>query len=175
MLNFINSKHNVRVLKKIHPLYESSFPDDEKVPFFVLKQQAKKDISDIIGIYDKNEFIGFVILVFDQDIVFVWYLAIQKEKRNHGHGSQILQRIHEQYKDKRIILNVEEVVNVEQLKRKQFYIKNGYQECGFKTMEYGVIYEMLYVHGNVTCEEYLNMMRKYSIPALVDKNYWEVK
>ena len=94
MLNFINSKHNVSILKKIHPLYESSFPDDEKVPFFVLKQQAKKDISDIIGIYDENEFIGFVILVFDQDIVFVWYLAIQKEKRNHGYGSQILQRIH---------------------------------------------------------------------------------
>ena len=63
MLNFINSKHNVSILKKIHPLYESSFPDDEKVPFFVLKQQAKKDISDIIGIYDESEFVGFVIFI----------------------------------------------------------------------------------------------------------------
>lgn len=134
MLIFKNSKQNKQILNEIHPLYESSFPEDEKVPYFILKKQAVKQISDIIGVYDENEFIGFVILVFDLDIVFVWYLAIQPEKRNQGYGSQILQRINEQYRDKRIILNVEEVRNDEQLKRKQFYIKNGYQECGFKTM-----------------------------------------
>ena len=175
MLIFKNSKQNKNILKEIHPLYESSFPEDEKVPYFILKQQAKKSISDIIGVYDNNEFIGFVILVFDLDIVFLWYLAIREDKRNNGYGSQILQIINQTYSNKRIILNVEEVKNNEQLKRKQFYIRNGYQECGFKTMEYGVIYEMLYVHEKVSCEEYLNMMRKYSIPTLVNKNYSEVK
>ena len=158
MLKFINSKSNVSVLKEIHPLYESSFPEDEKVPYFILKQQAKKSISDIIGVYDDNEFIGFFILVYDKDIVFLWYLAIEDDKRNQGYGSQILQTIHDLYKNKRIILNVEEVKNTKQLKRKQFYMKNGYQECGFKTMEYGVIYEMLFVHHKVSCDEYLNMM-----------------
>lgn len=175
MLIYKNSKQNNNILKEIHPLYESSFPDDEKVPYFILKQQAKKSISDIIGVYDENEFIGFVILVFDLDIVFIWYLAIREDKRNQGYGSQILQTIHDLYKNKRIILNVEEVIHDEQLKRKQFYIKNGYQECGFKTIEYGVIYEMLFVHHKVSCDEYLNMMRKYSIPKLIDKNYSEVK
>ena len=171
MLNFINSKQNKNILKEIHSLYESSFPADEKVPYFILKQKAKKDISDIIGIYDHEEFIGFVILVFDKDIVFLWYLAIQEDKRNKGYGSFILQVLKNKYSDKRIILNVEEVKTEKQLKRKQFYIKNGFLDCGFKTMEYGVIYEMLYMNDKVSCDEYLDMMRKYSIPALVDKNY----
>ena len=175
MLIFKNSKQNKNILKEIHPLYESSFPVDEKVPYFILKQQAKKEISDIIGVYDNQEFIGFIILVYDQDIVFVWYLAIVPYLRNKGYGSQILQIINQTYSNKRIILNVEEVTNNEQFKRKQFYLKNGYRECGFKTMEYGVIYEMLFVHDKVSCDEYLNMMRKYSIPALVDKNYSEIK
>lgn len=175
MLRFENSKQNKNILKDIHPLYENSFPEDEKVPFFILKAQAKKEISDIIGVYDDQGFIGFTILVFDQDIVFVWYLAIENNKRNQGYGSLILQRINQMYLNKRIILNVEEVTNNEQLRRKQFYIKNGYQECGFKTMEYGVIYEMLYVHKKVSCKEYLTMMKKYSIPSLIDKNYKEIK
>lgn len=175
MLNFKNSKQNKEILKQIQPLYESSFPDDEKVPYFIIKQQAKKSISDIIGVYDNNEFIGFVILVFDLDIVFLWYLAIREDKRNNGYGSLILQEIQKKYSDSRIILNIEEVITDEQMKRKQFYIRNGFLDCGFKTLEYGVIYEMLYMNNKVSCEEYLNIMRKYSIPSLVDKNYKEVK
>ena len=61
------------------------------------------------------------------------------------------------------------------MNKKLIVRQNGFKDCGFKTMEYGVIYEMLYVNNKVTCEEYLNIMRKYSIPALVDKNYKEIK
>ena len=163
MLDYISLKADLQVSKFIEPLYIKSFPLDEQVPFDILKNQALKPISDLIAVFDHKIFIGLLSLVYFEDIVFIWYLAIEESKRNLGYGSKILQEIQSKYEDRRIILNIEECLNdKDKLKRKAFYLKNGFKECAYKTMEYGVRYEMLYSHGFVTYEEYARMMINYS-------------
>ena len=62
----------------------------------------------------------------------------------------------------------------ERKKRKEFYLKNGFREAGYSTREYGVEYEMLYLGGNVSYEEFLALIRKYfgrTLALMVKKNF----
>ena len=59
-------------------------------------------------------------------------------------------------------------------KRKEFYLKNGFQEAGYSTKEYGVEYEMLYLGGKVSYEEFLALIRKYfgrTLALMVKKKF----
>lgn len=179
MLKFVELKDNKKYTSHIKKLYHESFPPDERVPFFILKQKAETEISNIYAIVEDNKFIGMLCTLHDEDILFLWYLAIIPEERNKGYGSRIIKEILDHNKDKRIILNIEEIdtndSNVEeQLRRKHFYEKNGFKECGFKTEEYGVIYEMLCYGEKVTYEEYAKMMIQYSNKKLFEMNYKKI-
>ena len=172
MLIFKNIKEDKKDIYKIKELYESSFPEDEQVPFFHLENQAYTSISDIYGVYD-HEFIGLLVNVYYEDILFLWYIAIEPKFQNKGYGSLILKQIQNSYPNHRIVLNIELVDNNNpiQIKRKHFYIKNGFKECGFYTEEYGVFYEMLYYHQPITYQEYEKMMRNFSGDEVFDQIY----
>ncbi len=173
MLEFRNCKEYKNDLSKIKELYESSFPEDEQVPFFHLENQANTKISDIFGIYDGNNFIGLLVTVYYEDIIFLWYLAIEPSVQNKGYGSLILKEMQKQYPDHRLVLNIELVDqnNQLQVKRKNFYTKNRFKECGFYTEEYGVLYEMLYYNKPITYQEYEKMMRNYSGDEIFEQIY----
>lgn len=173
MLEFKNIKENKNIIPIIQELYESSFPEDEQVPFFHLKNQAETEISDIFGIYDKNNFIGLLVTVYYEDIIFLWYLAIKSDVQNKGYGSSILKKMIHKYPNHRLVLNIEVIDhnNSTQIKRKNFYLKNGFKECGFYTEEYGILYEMLYYNQPITYQEYEKMMRNYSGDEIFEQIY----
>ena len=50
MLTYISIKENKKISKEIKELYESSFPEDEQVPFMILKHNAKKTNADLYAI-----------------------------------------------------------------------------------------------------------------------------
>ena len=174
MLKFISIKENENYIPNIQTLYESSFPEDEQVPFFRLKEQAQTELSDIYAIFDKNEFIAMLCTVYYEDIIFLWYIAVEEKYQNQGYGSLILKEMQERYKEYRLVLNIEIAENQIQLKRKNFYIKNGFKECGFYTEEYGVKYEMLYYGNKITYPEYEKMMRNYSGDEVFEKIYKQI-
>ena len=175
-LEFINIHQQKQYRKLVKQLYESSFPEDEQVPFNILSLKSKTNISDIYAVVD-NQFVGMLCTVYHQDIVFLWYLAVEEKLRNQGYGSQILNEVKLQFPNKRLILNIEEVDELveETSKRKHFYLKNGFIESGFKTEEYGVVYEMLAYPVAITYPEYEAMMRKYSGDKVFEKIYKLVK
>ncbi|MBR3841605.1 MAG: GNAT family N-acetyltransferase [Erysipelotrichales bacterium] len=174
MLTFKNIKENKECISKIKKLYTTSFPENEQVPFVYLRLKAESDISDIFGVYEDDNFIGLLVTLYYKDIVFLWYLAIEHDLRGKGHGSLILNEAAKKYAGYRLILNIEEVENENQQRRKNFYLKNGYRECGFKTMEYGVIYEMLCHDDVVTYEEYKELMINYVGKTMYNRIYKRV-
>ena len=147
-------------------LYETSFPREERVPFWYLSQKAKRQENDWLLLYEKSELIGSIYVVQYQDIVFIWYFALFEEYQGNGFGSCVLKELQEEYEGKRLILNIEiqdsQSENFEQRKRrKQFYLRNGYEECGFHTKEAGVVFEMLSIGGRITYTEYEALLRNY--------------
>ena len=134
-------------------LYLSAFPENERPPlFWTYEVFNKTKESEIYCYYDNDEFIGFTYLTYYLDYVFVLYLAVSKNKRNQGYGTEILKDIQEMNKKLNIILCFEEVDdkysdNDNRIKRMNFYKKCGFILDTLKTQEADVIYQFAHI-GN---------------------------
>lgn len=151
---------------RLKSLYHQSFPIEERVPFWILAMKTKHAENNWLFVYDDMEFLGIVYTVCYMDIVYIWYFALLPNKQGQGYGSVILQMLHKQYHDKRVILNIEiddpqSKNNELRHRRKQFYLRNGYVECGFYTKEVGVLFEMLSYGGTIEYAEYQALLTKY--------------
>ena len=149
---------NSRDIDEVKRLIESSFPPAERVsPDFVL--HFDKVRTEFLLFYDGDLFCGFACLFNGaQDISFFCWLAVEENLRGKGYGGKILEYIREQKRDRRIFLDIERVdvpaENTEQrLKRKNFYLSNGYHETGFYKTFHGVDYELLAIGGEISAEE----------------------
>ena len=69
-LQFLNVYDYPECINRVQMLYESSFPIDEQVPFAILFEQSKSDISNLYAIFDKGMFVGLLCTVYDAHIVF---------------------------------------------------------------------------------------------------------
>lgn len=172
-LDFIDIKKN----KKVTKLYNEAFPKDERIPIWLLKILARKNKAKFYGIYDNKKFVGLIYNIFYKDIVFVFYLAIDKGTRGQGYGTKVLESIKQKYNNYRIILCIEPVDensdNYEQrVKRKNFYLKNGFKDSNYTIKEKNIIYEMLYCNENVTLHEFEEMMKNY-FGKILYKNFYK--
>ncbi|WP_277376108.1 GNAT family N-acetyltransferase [Paenibacillus polymyxa] len=160
------TKH-FKELYKIENLYKESFPENERIALCFLLWRSRKEFVDYIAYYDDDVFVGFAYLVSDKNLTFVLYLAISSEVRSKGYGTVIISKIKQKYVGNRIILNIEAIDEVadnseQRIKRKNFYLKNGFQKADFKIYEYGGLYEVL-IHGsNVTLEEYKLLLKQFT-------------
>ena len=113
-------------INKIRTLYQQAFPKNEQTNLTWLFKGI------IYGYYQEEKLIGFTILCIHHQIVSILYLAVKEEYRNLGYGSMILEDLSKEYVSNRIMLDIEQIKeckNKEQrIKRKQFYLRNGFQE-----------------------------------------------
>lgn len=156
------------VLPIIKTLYEEAFPANERAPMSILLRKARKPFVDFVVYYEKDTLIGFTYssLSRGRDLVFVMYLAIDPALRSKGYGSRILEQLRQTYAGSRIILNIEAVEKdspnaAERLRRRDFYVRNGYTGSGFLMKEFGVWYEALVAGGAVGREEYLRLYSRF--------------
>lgn len=176
-LKFVNvSKSNQEVRK----LYEEAFPQNEKMPYLLLLYYSKKRNADFYGIYDNQIFVGLVYSVYYQDIVYIFYFAIDESLRAKGYGSKCLEMLKQKYFDKRVVLSIEELNedsdnNQQRIKRKVFYQRNGFNSLNIKVKEGSVTYELLYYSNSnlrVTKEEYDNLLKTYFGSFIFKIFYW---
>ena len=168
-LKFVDFRYDKQCSKDLKKLYKRAFPIEERAPYWLLKALAIKDSVKFYGIYNEKKFVGLVYNVYYKDIVFIFYLAIDETLRGQGYGTKILDSIKNKHENYRIILNIEEIDEnsnnyKQRIKRKEFYIKNGFYDLNYKIKELGVTYEMLcYNKANkkVTKEEYMQLMNNY--------------
>lgn len=153
--------------EKVSNLYLTAFPEEERPPLFYFYDSLKshKD-NELLSYYDGDAFIGFTYLVIYQDIVYLFFLAVDSKQRNKGYGTKIIQYLKDRYLNKTIILCYEEVdekySDYQLRKRRQdFYFRNSFIDNHMKTDEYGVIYQTAYI-GNkpIDFTSYINMLIK---------------
>ena len=175
-LKFVTLKEDKRVFKDFRKLYKTAFPKEERVPLGPVKAKALTENSDIVCAYEKDEFIGILSLVYRHDVVYIFYFAVTDKKRGGGYGGAILQKLKDDLPHKKIGLNIEitdgESLNkAQRIRRKNFYLKNGFCECAFKMKERGVLYETLSFGGPFTREEFQDLMKNYFGQKIYEKYY----
>lgn len=142
--------------KKFNHLYHTAFPKEERIPIKFLMSHKE---SELIACYDGEIFCGFYSTLTFGDITHILFLAIFDELRDQGYGSLLLGMISKRYKNNRIILDIESEVpdapNYEQrVRRKAFYVKNGYIESGIEYDWRGVPYKILIKNGSISEQEF---------------------
>ena len=160
LLDYVPIDQQGQDIQKTQALFESAFPEEERPPFSMMLDWNH---DTFYGVYRDGLFVALVDLICHQDLVYVFFLAIEEENRGQGIGSQILSDLKKRYSNRRLFLLAEEVDskypdNENRKKRLGFYAKNGFFPTGDKVLEFGVMYELLTCGGKVTKAEFVATM-----------------
>lgn len=145
-------------LKEVRALYDRAFPENERRDFSELIGGGSE--MEMLAFYDEDLFVGFAVLLNSKiAISHIIYFAVEESLRDRGYGSMILAAIHEAKAGRRIMVDIERQTeeadnNPQRLKRKQFYLRNGYTETEVKYRWRDEDYEILVYGGELTRVDY---------------------
>lgn len=147
--------------KYLKALYKRAFPRAERKPFYMF---GKKSVFLYIIKYDGAP-AGLMAGCEFKDMLFIDYFAIDESMRGKGLGGQALSLLFSRFPGRRIFLEIEDPEipsdNGEQrLRRRTFYLKNGFEVSDLKILLCGVQMLILCAGGNVNFNEYVSVYEK---------------
>lgn len=153
-----------------------AFPPCEYMPMEEIFAFAEKTNSHVLGIYDRQQLVGFILFVKNKECGYIFFLAIEKSARSKGYGGAALEALAATYPDLQIILDFEEIEEKaenfsQRIRRKQFYLRNGFCETGRYTLLRGNRFEVVCNHGPLRVEpfrELISLIHTYC-PDFPDK------
>lgn len=120
---------DIQILERIN---EDALPDNERVPLVGMMESG----AEVIGIYEKKEPVGFLVLRKFRNIRYLAFLAVRKDRRCRGTGGRALREFLNQYEENQVVVEFETPdPNAEKTdmrhRRKNFYLRNGFFETGW--------------------------------------------
>ena len=158
-----------RELNKIEKLYIESFPENERFSFNKMIENENGHYETFAFYHgDGNAFCGFAIFLNSGDISHILYFATLPELRGKGLGTKALAALRRIKKDMRIIVDIEREMpdckeNEIRKRRKNFYLRNGYEETEIRYRWQDEFYEILSSGGNVTREDFGNFWKSLGV------------
>lgn len=92
---------------QIKQLYESAFPENERIPWPDLMRLIDEMHLDFTTYEDNNQLVGFTIVYPGPKVNWFWYFAVKEKLRGQGMGQQILTRLIQKYEGKTCVLDME--------------------------------------------------------------------
>lgn len=153
-------------------LYQTAFPKEERLPWWILRLNARRKGVDLSAFVEGDVFCGFTASVTVEDLHFLLFFAIDEGKRGMGYGSAILRMLQERYKT--LVLNVElldpAAENYEQRKRRfAFYQRNGLVDTHYHVWEVGGKFRVLSTDPVLDVPQYKKIFKKLTLGV------WDVK
>lgn len=163
--NSVNSK-SVE-LPYIRKLLCTAFPKIEQIPLWFLLLKSKNEFADFISYFDNDKFVAFSYTITFEKTTFILYLAVDNIFQSNGYGSKILDILNKKFDGNQIVLNIEKLDetannNIQRIKRKNFYLKNGYKETGFELVDNKVVYEVLSTDSIINIQNCIDLLRKFA-------------
>ena len=153
-------------------LYLRSFPKEERLPWWVLRLNARRKGIDLTAWMDGDKFCGFTASVTEGQLHFLLFFAVAEECRGQGYGSAILTQIQREYAQ--VVLNVELLdpmaENFAQRQRRfAFYQKNGFYDTFHHVWEVGGKFRVLGTEPQLDVPAYKRIFKKLTL------GLWNVK
>ena len=150
--------------REVRGLYVSSFPKEERLPFFALRALTLRVGCDITAYYDGDTFCGFTYNATRGDVLYLMFFAVNGALRGKGYGSAILSYLKEQYPGKAIVLNIAlldpDAENYDdRVRRLRFYEKNGFHDTCYNIDEVGGTFRILSTAKEFDPDAYLAVFK----------------
>lgn len=127
------------------------------------------------AILDNYKFVGMCYIVNCDGAYYLMYLAIQDELRNKKYGSKILEDLKEKYKT--LFLSIDKPTDEISIKRKNFYLRNGFYDTNKYYEDTGVLYEVLCTNSqyeiteNIMQKRYTNMTSNTELSRVISNTF----
>lgn len=149
---------------RIYRLYRSAFPKAERKPFTLIRRMQREGKTDIWCCESGGKFAGLAITINGPQQILLDYLAVDPKHRGGGIGSGILRELQQIYTDRHIFLEIESVWEdvpdrETRLRRKRFYISNGFTPMNVMIRLFGVKMELLSTGCKLNYEQYHSFYR----------------
>lgn len=138
---------------KVDALSIEAFPIEERLPTDMQVELCGRGELDLWAVYDGEVFVGFTTVFPRKGIAYVFFLAIDGSVRSKGYGGRLLALIKGEYAGSQVIIDIEPLdgtaPNAEQrVRRKAFYVRNGFRESGYLFKYLGMTFEVMYAGGD---------------------------
>lgn len=156
-----------RRIAEVRRIYISSFPAKERMPFPMMVLMSLLWHTRLLSFYDGDTLCGMLYTASMGRMTFVMFFAVDANLRSRGYGSRILEELRRMYPKNKLVLSIEPCDETaqnyeERLKRKRFYLSNGYRESGYMTRISGQTQEILIQNGNFDPRQYRLFFMLYS-------------
>lgn len=153
-------------------LYQTAFPREERLPWWLLRLNARRKGIGLTAFLDGEDFCGFTASATVEGMHFLLFLAVEDSHRGKGYGSRILKLLKEAHDT--VALNVElleeSAPNLAQRKRRlEFYKRNGFFDTGYHVWEVGGEFGVLSTDPVLDTASYKQIFRKLSL------GFWDVR
>ena len=121
---------------ELRRLYESAFPREERIPWEELLRLVEKMPLEFAEYRDGAELLGITIVYPRPRLSWFWYFAVPEGKRGRGIGQRILSALIARYEGRSAVLDMEDPAQpgapnaAQRLRRRDFYLRNGFRETG---------------------------------------------
>ena len=167
--------NNSKYVNKIEELYLNSFPEDERFPFWILQECSKENNSDLYAILDNDKMIGMCYIVNCTNAYYLMYLAVVPSLRNKNYDSMILMDLKEKYKV--LFLSIDVPVDNISVRRKNFYLRNGFYDTNKFYEDTGINYEVLCTNNEYEINDkfmkmrYINMTNNHELFEVISNTF----
>ncbi|WP_295884966.1 GNAT family N-acetyltransferase [Anaerococcus sp. DFU013_CI05] len=141
-------------------LYQSSFPEDERIGENILYGFFEKNLIDILILIKDENKVGMAVIYLNKNIHLLSYLAIDPKYRGQGMGSEALKLFKVKYEDLIIEIESTRFKDADDFalrnRRKAFYIKNGFNVLEENINYFGIEMELMATTKDAGLDEYMD-------------------
>lgn len=146
-------------------LFLRAFPPEERPPFWVMRRRAKAGV-DWWKVLDGGKLAGFLYVLANAELAYVFHFAIHEDFRGRGVGSAAIRELMRAYGDRRLFLAIERIEDgapnlPERVRRRNFYLRCGMRDMHQRVQEGEVVYDLLGTGGRVEDAEYQALIRPW--------------
>jgi GNAT superfamily N-acetyltransferase len=169
-LNFVRLNHASPERAALERILKEQFPKEE---YFSLEDQlALQDRGEVEvnAIYEGKTLLGIMTLRLAQEMVYLFFLAIDRPYQGKGYGQESLRAIKERYPEKAIAVDFELVDHkaansLQRQRRRKFYEKAGFSETGWGLSYRGVDYEIFCLNQPFRIAKFKALLDSLPIPG----------
>ncbi|MBR6249554.1 MAG: GNAT family N-acetyltransferase [Muribaculaceae bacterium] len=144
----------------LRALYESAFPEKERIPWDDLMCLIVTMPLDFTAYYDDELLIGLTIVYPHEPFSWLWYFAVPPTLRGQGRGQRILRAMLDRNRGRTYVLDMEsprqECDNSDQRQRRHnFYLRNGFRDTNVYRAYSGLEFTMMIIgEGEFTIHDW---------------------